>query len=241
MCSLNRERFDYARVLISTSSLEVVNVSEKILVDGEMIEIKIVEEWGFCLGDDACLYEEDDKCESDISEAADINVGSGINADILANKMAKDVEDADDFFQSVDINVDEADLETLKTIDVNLKVDGSTASTKEVDETCASSNFHSGSDANNGHVFESFNNELPKNTNEGVKATVGGLTLEGDAASIGDSLGLPRKRRVRTISCSSEDAHSLRSGPWSVDWLQNVKWGDVRIIYSNKKRLKEGC
>jgi len=57
--SLARERFDYARILISTTSLEVVNVTEKFLVDGVMVEIKIVEEWGFNMGDDTCLFEND--------------------------------------------------------------------------------------------------------------------------------------------------------------------------------------
>lgn len=43
MCSVNREWFDFARVLISTSSLDVVNVSEQILVNGVMVNIKIIE------------------------------------------------------------------------------------------------------------------------------------------------------------------------------------------------------
>lgn len=55
-CSLNRERFDFVRVLISTSSLEVVNVTDQIIVDGVMVDIKIIEEWGFSLGENAfCL------------------------------------------------------------------------------------------------------------------------------------------------------------------------------------------
>jgi len=60
-CSLNRERFDYARILISTSFLDVVNVTEQILVDGVTVEIKILEEWGFNTGEDVCLFEDDDK------------------------------------------------------------------------------------------------------------------------------------------------------------------------------------
>jgi hypothetical protein len=98
MCTLNKERCDYARVLISTSSLDVINASEQIIVDGVLVDIKIVEEWGFCLGDDACLYEEEEKSESEIPEAADINDDIGFNADILVNKMAKDVEDDDELF-----------------------------------------------------------------------------------------------------------------------------------------------
>jgi len=59
-CSLNRERFDYARVLIATTSIEVVNVSEKLIIDGELVSIKITEEWGFNFGDDVCLYDEEE-------------------------------------------------------------------------------------------------------------------------------------------------------------------------------------
>lgn len=43
-CSLSRERFDYARVLIATTSLDVVDVTEKIIVDGETVEIIFLEE-----------------------------------------------------------------------------------------------------------------------------------------------------------------------------------------------------
>jgi hypothetical protein len=41
--SLDCERFDFARVLISTPSLEVLNVTEQILIDDALVEIKIIE------------------------------------------------------------------------------------------------------------------------------------------------------------------------------------------------------
>lgn len=59
-CSMDRDRFDYARILIATSSLEVVDCVEKISVDGEVVEIRIIEEFGFNIGDDVCLYDIDD-------------------------------------------------------------------------------------------------------------------------------------------------------------------------------------
>jgi len=58
-CTLSKERFDYARVLLATSSLEVLNLTDKILVDGVLVELKIIEEWGFSIGEDACLVEDD--------------------------------------------------------------------------------------------------------------------------------------------------------------------------------------
>jgi len=43
-CTLNRERFDYARVLVATSSLDIVNVTDSILIDGAEVNIKMCEE-----------------------------------------------------------------------------------------------------------------------------------------------------------------------------------------------------
>ncbi|AET02659.2 DUF4283 domain protein [Medicago truncatula] len=51
-CSMEKERFDYARILIATSSLEVVNCVEKVVVDGVVVEIRILEEYEFNIGDD---------------------------------------------------------------------------------------------------------------------------------------------------------------------------------------------
>jgi len=42
--TLDKERFDYARVLLSTSLLEVINTGAKILVDGVLFDFKIIEE-----------------------------------------------------------------------------------------------------------------------------------------------------------------------------------------------------
>jgi hypothetical protein len=63
-CSLEKDRFDYARVLVATSSLEVINVSDKILVDNSLVEVKVLEEWGFNIREHACLFEEGDNYES---------------------------------------------------------------------------------------------------------------------------------------------------------------------------------
>jgi len=59
--TLEKERFDYARVLVATSSLKIINVSAKIVVDGVLLE-------------DACLSDEDGGTEvtnSDMAEPHD--------------------------------------------------------------------------------------------------------------------------------------------------------------------------
>ncbi|GAU50935.1 hypothetical protein TSUD_411320 [Trifolium subterraneum] len=68
--TLERDMFDYARVLVATSSVEVLNSTTNILVDEVLVEIKLLEEWGSNLGEDACLAEEEDK-QDQMSEHAD--------------------------------------------------------------------------------------------------------------------------------------------------------------------------
>jgi len=41
---LEKVHFDYARVLISNSSLEILNTCAKVMVDGEIYDFKIIEE-----------------------------------------------------------------------------------------------------------------------------------------------------------------------------------------------------
>jgi hypothetical protein len=55
---VERERFDYAKVLVATFMFEIINCQESILIDGVLVTVKIVEERGFNIGDDACLYED---------------------------------------------------------------------------------------------------------------------------------------------------------------------------------------
>jgi len=58
-CTVDRVRLDYARVLISTTSLEVINLMSKVVIDECKYMIKLVEEWGCNLGEDAFLSEEE--------------------------------------------------------------------------------------------------------------------------------------------------------------------------------------
>ena len=93
-CSLGREIFDYARFLISTSSLEVVNVTENFLVGGDLVEIKIIEEWGFNMGEDACLFEEDGSTEVTCMEndAIQDEEDANYHVDVLVDNIARNLE-----------------------------------------------------------------------------------------------------------------------------------------------------
>jgi len=76
-CTSDKGRIDFPRILISTTSVEVLNKSMVMLVDGSKCSIKLVEEWGCHLGEDAFLMEEivehrasnvDDDLEREIGE-----------------------------------------------------------------------------------------------------------------------------------------------------------------------------
>lgn len=57
-CTLDKARLDFARVLISTQVLEIINSSIEVFIDGQIFLLKLVEEWGCNLGEDAFLSED---------------------------------------------------------------------------------------------------------------------------------------------------------------------------------------
>lgn len=105
---MDKERLDYACILLTTSSLEVVNAIDKILVDGVLLEVKIMEESGFSLGEDACLL--NDESDSVLSHM-ELNEVYGENEDIhdidvLVEKINEDWVEAERGRKQYDALVD---------------------------------------------------------------------------------------------------------------------------------------
>ncbi|GAU30310.1 hypothetical protein TSUD_211670 [Trifolium subterraneum] len=88
-CSADKDRLDFAQVLIATSDLDIVNRVERILVDGSKVEIKIVEEWGYAMGEDTCLFEEGNESEATQSDCEEGHVDPEArrNVDLLVDKI----------------------------------------------------------------------------------------------------------------------------------------------------------
>jgi hypothetical protein len=63
-----KDRLDFARVLSATSSLEVIKRVERLLVDDTVVEVQVVEEWGYDMGDDACILLDDEAVEAPLSD-----------------------------------------------------------------------------------------------------------------------------------------------------------------------------
>ena len=75
--TLDKVRFDYAHVLISTSSLDIIKSAAMVMVVGSIFEFQFIEEWGFSLGEDACLGDDEES-------QADDDVGDDGGLDDLA-------------------------------------------------------------------------------------------------------------------------------------------------------------
>ncbi|GAU38420.1 hypothetical protein TSUD_52450 [Trifolium subterraneum] len=96
-CSTDRDKLDFARVLLATPDLEILNRVEKVLVDGTLTEIKIVEEWGYALGEDTCLFEEENGSEAsqNDNEAEHNDPDNRRHVDILVEKLVDGLEEED--------------------------------------------------------------------------------------------------------------------------------------------------
>ena len=56
-CTADKARLDFARILIATPNIEIVNKTSEFVIDGDVYSIKIMEEWECNLGEDAFMSE----------------------------------------------------------------------------------------------------------------------------------------------------------------------------------------
>ena len=109
-CTVDRDRLDYARILLATNSLTIINDSFDILVDDMLMNIKIVEEWGYEIGEDVCLFENDseNEAECETCEKVDEHATFAVNKDTdnMVNDMAAEWGDDDHLKDKVVSNND---------------------------------------------------------------------------------------------------------------------------------------
>jgi hypothetical protein len=66
--TVHKDILDFARVLIATSSLDVVKRVERLMVDDSVVDVQVIEEWGYDMGDDACLLVDDRDVKASLSD-----------------------------------------------------------------------------------------------------------------------------------------------------------------------------
>jgi len=241
--SVNKGRLDYARVLVSTSSLDVVSVTKQILVDGVLRDIKIIEEWGFNLGEDACLFEDDDRSAHSSPDGDEVHAGFEMdeNVDMLADKIVEDLVDVDEEEVLVDEHDKSANLETSELIVGYVANEPIvTDSPKEVSKEGASST----NKIDSAVMFRAVGAQLFKGPHQQfsvgstptrrVRRSKTATRAQSDQQEV-----VSRKRRVKSFVSSRDDSGSGRTGSWSAEWLHNVQKGDIGLISLSKKRLKK--
>lgn len=66
------------------------------------------------------------------------------------------------------------------------------------------------------------------------------VVVDKGTADCGCEEAVSRKRRLKVASSGQEGGTSSQSGPWSVEWLHNIQYGDVGLISSKKEEVEEG-
>jgi hypothetical protein len=208
-----KDRLDFARVLITTTAMAVIKKVENLMVDGSLVVVQIVEEWGYELGDDACLLEDDTvskaspaaedvfHCDSEASDQVDMlidQIAKGVSDETHAQKDDTQSVKILDGAQSSEVAGRPRDGQFKCVLEpVVTRPDASDSSTARVAVTEMSSD--STGPRQVGNV-----SRVPVCSPQMVKAS------------------MPQARRQRTASCPPAGRSGL-SGPWSLEWLDAHK------------------
>jgi hypothetical protein len=227
-CSVERDRFDYARILIATSNLEIINSSESVLVDGVMVTIKIVEEWGFNIGDDACLYEEGEGSDGEQAQQEDCRVEQDVdvNADALVDKIVQELVESEGNHKLID------DIELQAGSNFNSRKLDSNPSQKTHD-----SREYVESAATN--VQPALSNPLAAESQEDPVAVQQHNGMKINIESSAEVNTCSKFQQRRSKSCPPRSDRSLVSGPWSLKWLHAKHYSDVRAVSSSAKDVQQ--
>ena len=238
--SLDKGRFDYARVLISTSSLDIVSAVDRVIIDGSLVEIKIVEKWGFNIGEDACLFEGDEerKSQSDTMEdCGDPEVGR--NVDTLVDQIVKDLEE-----EGVHYDCEDRNVETFSLPHKVTPVDVSDSGSRFQKEGCdvLANPQRSLVVAGSSPVVVEVRETLGVEFGGRVADSIDDDRLAGVLNSVQAGVGKPAEgphlhsRKGTATSGPLLARQPVVSGPWSSEWMQDHH-GGAGIIFTAKKRV----
>ncbi|XP_039690367.1 uncharacterized protein [Medicago truncatula] len=233
-CTVEKERFDYARILVATNSLEIINCSEKLLIDGVLVTVKVVEEWGFNIGDDACLYEEEENGSIEgQADPEDVHIDHEheVNADFLVDKIVQDFFDSESNGRIFEDKVEKAVSKTVK-----LKAVGGQSKVGRCSEALLEGDLQP-------LRLEPFVDQLMGSASPECKVDGHGSadvpvdrSVDADECpSDGGSVTVRKLRTRRMVSCPPRADRSVVSGPWSLDWINDQHLSDVGVVSSSRK------
>ncbi|PNX71795.1 cysteine-rich receptor-like protein kinase, partial [Trifolium pratense] len=232
ICSVEKDRLDFARILIATPDLEIVNRVVSVLVDGIQVEVNIVEEWGCNLGEDICLFEDDG--DSEVNQS-DHEEGQGdpevqCHIDTMVENFVKGMEEEDDI----------GSQENFQLSNTRGGVEGGS---EDVGEAGAHPFVPRVEHFVRSNSRASETRDSPLSTGGQGSVSICSPTNErgrytGDGGCVGSVTTL--KRGDRAKSCPPGANRSMLSGPWSLEWLHDLNQGDAGVIFSARKRSCKG-
>jgi hypothetical protein len=229
-----KDRLDYARVLIATTAMAVIKKVENLMVDGSLVVVQIVEEWGYELGDDACLLEDDNV--SKVSPAAENAFHCDPDAcnqvDMLIDQIAKAVSDEthaqDDDAQPVKISVGSQSDEVAgrpreRDLGKPTPVLEPVVSRQEV------------ADVSRNRVAETAMPLISPGPGQ-----LGGSGRAPASPQMMAKVGMTKAQCQRTKSCPPADRSGV-SGPWSLEWLDAHKIGAAGVLFRRRDGRRMGA
>jgi len=253
-CTLEKERFNYARVLLSIALLEVINVDATLMVDDVLFNFKIIEEWGFKLGEDACLFDEDDVRDGRNSGSAEVIEDGIVREDVKAFVNHLFEEWAKETHAHVGGVSDYAGTGTQASAGSH-----ASAELKNVNEVacCSSSGPLLTVQQPGMDKLNILNNVVHRNVDKKAAshiALINDVNVECEQQEVlvncrhshDINRGDPKVTK-RTTSCPPGRVHSVSSVPWSLKWISRQKNTDKFIINkTNSARIhrgvkKKGC
>jgi hypothetical protein len=217
--------------------MAVIKKEEHLMVDGCLVGIQIIEEWGYELGDDACLLEDDleakalpvaeDECRCD-TEASN-------QVDMLVDRIAQGVADAS--------QTQSDDTQYVKILDRSICQDS-------VGRPVDLSNFNTilepvlvrpdTSDASSARLVDAGEPSLDQTSPVWLgHRTSAAASRRSEQVPKAMQSGLPPILCKRTSSYPPASRSGL-SGPWSLEWIRDHNLGDAGVVFSAKKRSKSG-
>ncbi|GAU19085.1 hypothetical protein TSUD_79070 [Trifolium subterraneum] len=244
--STDRDRLDFARVLIATPDLEIINRVENLLVDGFLTEIKIVEEWGYALGEDTCLFEEESESEASHTDNDMEHIDPDIRRDVdmVVGKLVDELAEEDDpVFQE-----NHVEHNTVKQDKPRFAKEGTVEKEVHNDLLPSLSGNSVEVDTSKYSIFQGDGRDVSINGSIRVPEAQGSSfackPVDGlkNTAGVGRHEGPYTKsfRSKHTNSCPPGANHSVFSGPWSLEWLNDLNQRDAWVIFTASKRLKKG-
>ncbi|MCI27000.1 hypothetical protein A2U01_0048198, partial [Trifolium medium] len=176
---------------------------------------------GYALGEDTCLFEDDDASEASQSDHEEGHGDPEVrrHVDALVEQFAEDFEEEDDLGSQ-----ENRKLSSNRVADEVVSVEelskvGKVVATQPVlgmDHLVGSDDCVSGKGASH--------RSLDRLESPSICSPVEGLS---HSVSIGGHEGsLPRSSRSKhTKSCPPVESRSVLSGPWSLEWLQDLNQG----------------